>query len=51
MIKKILEYFFDSKAKQKRTRLKAIKRRIADTTNYNQLVELVILYNKIKNEN
>jgi len=50
MIKKFLS-LFKRKYDEKTKILKEIDRKIAECTNYKELVALTNLYNKIKNEN
>ncbi len=50
MIKKIIK-FFSFAEKIKRRELKDIDKQIEDADDYEELVRLTKLYNKIKNEN
>ena len=51
MIKKILSLFNNKMDKEKKKRLKEINIKIGECKTYKELVILVNLYNKIKNEN
>lgn len=50
MIKMITKYF-SQKEKEKRKKLRQIDREIVKVEDYNELVKLVKIYNRIKNEN
>jgi hypothetical protein len=50
MIKMIIKYF-SQKEKEKRKKLRQIDREIVKVEDYNELVKLVKIYNRIKNEN
>jgi len=50
MIKKIMKYFSDAE-RIKRKELKEIDKRIVNAEDYEELVKLTKLYNRIKNEN
>ena len=50
MIKKIIKYFSDAE-RIKRKELKEIDKRIVNADDYDELVKLTKLYNRIKNEN
>lgn len=50
MIKKIINYF-SPEAKEKRRKLREIDKQILNVKDYDELVKLTKLYNRIKNEN
>ena len=50
MIRMIIKYF-SQKEKEKRKKLRQIDREIVKVEDYNELVKLVKIYNRIKNEN
>jgi hypothetical protein len=50
MIKMITKYF-SQKEKEKRKKLREIDKEIVKAEYYNELVKLVNIYNRIKNEN
>lgn len=50
MIKKIINYF-SPEAKEKRRKLREIDKQILNVLDYDELVKLTKLYNRIKNEN
>jgi hypothetical protein len=43
--------YFSQKEKEKRKKLRQIDREIVKVEDYNELVKLVKIYNRIKNEN
>jgi hypothetical protein len=50
MIKMITKYF-SQKEREKRKKLRQIDKEIVKTEDYNELVKLVKIYNRVKNEN
>ena len=50
MINNILKYF-SKEAKEKRYKLRQIDKQIIETNDYEELVKLTKLYNRVKNEN
>jgi hypothetical protein len=50
MIKMIINYF-SKEQKEKRKLLRELGNKIAETQDYNELVKLVNVYNRLKNEN
>jgi hypothetical protein len=50
MINKILKYF-SKEAKEKRHKLRQIDKQIVETNDYEELIKLTKLYNRVKNEN
>lgn len=47
----MINKYFSQKEKEKRKKLRQIHKKIANSTNYKEIVELANEYNKIKNEN
>jgi hypothetical protein len=43
--------YFSQKEKEKRKKLRQIDKEIVKTEDYNELVKLVKIYNRVKNEN
>jgi len=50
MIQMIIKYFSQPE-KEKRKKLRQIDKEIVKTDDYNELVRLVKIYNRVKNEN
>lgn len=51
MILKMITKYFSAEEKEKRKELRKINTKIAKASSYSELVELVKMYNIVKNEN
>lgn len=51
MIKKLIKHLFKKENKEKKQMLRILNNRIANSYDYEEMLELIKLYNKVKYEN